>query len=83
MAMGKRLRIMRRFHLARAAVLTRVSGLGKRVVALGRLGTVSGFKIRTHAVNCLRKDGRDRFRQGLGTGSFHMFSMLLGSVVLH
>ena len=50
-AVRKRLRVMRRFHLARATILAHVAGFGKAVVSfLGLRTRGGGFDIRPQAV---------------------------------
>src|ERR1035437_6207663 len=65
---------MRRFHFAHAAILARVTGLGKNVVALFRLWTCGGgLGARTTFTDCdLECRGFRRDREfGLGCFIFH------------
>src|ERR1035438_1756453 len=69
---------MRRFHLARAAILARVAGLRESVVPLLRLWTWGGFLgIRTRFVDYgLENRSLRRFRK-FGHGGFHKFRLPL------
>jgi hypothetical protein len=75
----ERLRVMRRFHLALAAILVRVARFGEYVVPLWRLGTWRRLLgNRPHAVQCLRENwGLRRFRS-FAVGGFHKFRSRCG-----
>src|ERR1035441_3491395 len=63
---------MRRFHLARAAILARVVGFGKNVVPLLRLWTWSGFLgIRTRFMDYGLENRSLRCFREFGDGCFH------------
>ena len=63
---------MRRFHLARAAILARVAGFGKNVVPLPGFWR-GGFGIWPQRVKCLREHRRLHGGRKGGDGCFHVF----------
>src|ERR1039457_6102364 len=65
---------MRRFHLARAAILARVAGLRESVIPLLRLWTWGGLLgVRPQLVECFLENRRLRCFCEFGIGCFNKF----------
>src|ERR1019366_1492768 len=69
---------MRRFHLARAAILARVAGLRESIVPLLRLWTRGGLLgVRPQLVECFLENRSLRCFREFGDGGFHKFYLPL------
>src|ERR1035437_497668 len=69
---------MRRFHLARAAILARVAGLRESVIPLLRLWTWGGLLgVRPQLVECFLENRSLRCFREFGVGCFHKFYLPL------
>ena len=78
----KSLVVLRRFHLARAAILPQVAGFGKNVVPLFRFWLGNGFiVIGSGLVHGLRKNWGLRRSRKFGGGVFHKATFVGESAV--